>query len=308
MTREQATLLVMKIVRERAFDGDEVRELPVEATLAELGFDSLALVSVISGLEAEIGKSFPDEYWESRQALRIQDLVEAARQVPSETEHQTDGGAAKRSSPSMAGTPPGRSLARTVLSTIARRTFSRLDVVIIERSLVDELPRPTIPAGIVLRRATMADEAALAGLWPPALRWHKLRQFRSWLAEGYTCLGAFEGERAVAVDWLNDTDTRGNVAGLEGTCLGTYLYERHDRSSQGIGLALLAYSLEVSRTAGYARQAGYVASDNTRMRLACTSLLGFSEVGSARRTTLFGRSRWSWRLGEAAGRGRIIWI
>ena len=33
MTREQATRLVIRITRERAFDGDDSRELPLDATL-----------------------------------------------------------------------------------------------------------------------------------------------------------------------------------------------------------------------------------------------------------------------------------
>ena len=308
MTREQATLLVIRIVRERTLNGDDERELPLDATLAELGFDSLALVSVVSGLEAETGRAFPPEYWEERQTLHIADLIDAVERFSPDVEPPTSP-AANRPAPAPAAEERReRSLGRAVLATIARRIFSRLDVVIVERLLLGELPRPAPPPGVVLRPATIADVDSLAALWPRALRGRKLRQFRSWLADGYTCLGAFDGEQAIAVDWLNETDDHGAVAAVEGTCLGIYLHERPDRSRQGVGLALLAYSLEVSHDAGYERQAAYVASDNTRMRVACTSLLGFSEVGSARRTTSFGRTRWTWQLRGGTGSGPVLLI
>ena len=270
----------------------------------ELGFDSLALVSVVSGLEAETGQAFPAEYWEGRQTLHLVDLVDAVERFSPGVEQHAAAGASRPAPPPPPEDRRERSLPGALVATIARRIFSRLNVVIVERLLTGDLPRPVPPPGIVLRPATIADLGALADMWPRPLHLRKLRQFRGWLADGYTCLAAFDRERAVAVDWLNETDDEGDVAAVAGTCLGIYLRGRADRTRQGVGLALLAYSLQVSHDAGYQRQAAYVASDNTRMRAACTNLLGFSEVGSARRTTSFGRTRWAWQREAVPAAGR----
>lgn len=305
MDREQAQRLVAQVVRDRVFDGEE-RELAPDATLAELGFDSLALVTVVSGLEAAVERAFPETMWEERQNLRVEDLVDAVvlQAAPGEPHRAPPAPPAPAHPPS----EQAPSAVRAGLAGIARRAFSRLDVVIVERLLDGPLPKLEPPADVVIRRATAADEGAVAALWPGPGRAPKLRQFRSWLADGYTCLAAFAGQEVVAIDWLNDVDPDGGVTAAPGTCLGISLQERWDHAGRGIGLALVARSLAVSKEAGYARQAAYVAAANTRMRAACTGLLGFSEVASARRTTVAGRTRWTWTRDGAHGSGPVLQI
>ena len=182
----------------------------------QLGFDSLALVSVVSGLKPRRGTEFPAEYWEGRQTLHLVDLVDAVERFSPGVEQHAAAGASRPAPPPPPEDRRERSLPGALVATIARRIFSRLDVVIVERLLTGDLPRPVPPPGIVLRPATIADLGALADMWPRPLHLRKLRQFRGWLADGYTCLAAFDRERAVAVDWLNETDDEGDVAAVAG--------------------------------------------------------------------------------------------
>jgi acyl carrier protein/L-amino acid N-acyltransferase YncA len=312
MNRENAASLVRATIRERAFDGEgaDVPEMPLEATLAEIGFDSLSFVSVVSGLEAALGRSFPSEYWEQRRMLRVADLVDAVELLA------RTNGSATATFPRFEPHPPRHaadrrgailSVLRASAGVFMRNTFSSIDAVILEREL-ENLPSLPAPAGVSLRRATAADQSAFSELWPRERRGRMVRQFRARLASGYTCLAAFEGGEVVAIDWLNEADPEGAVAAVPGTCLGISLHERSDQGDRGIGLALLAYSLEVCREAGYVRQAAYVSAKNLRMRTACTSLLGFREAGSARRTTKFGRMRWRWQIGATRGEGPVLEI
>lgn len=302
LDRAEAEALVLRVVNERAFDG-EARPLPLESTLTELGFDSFALVTVVSGLEEAVGSGFPMHFWEERDDLRLVDLVDAVQLFGRGI---TPEGPQAAEEPLRPASPSRLSPLRSIAAAAARQVYSTVDVVLIERDLSNGLPRFAPPPGVDLRRATLADLDAFRHLWPPVIRTRRLRQVRAWLDAGYVCLAAFERGEVVAVDWLNDSDPPGGVAALPGTCLGIDLYERHDQTGRGVGLALLSSSLEVAREAGYARQAAYVAEDNTLMRTACTRLLGFAEVGSAGRTTILGRRRWIWRRGDQYGEGAVL--
>jgi GNAT superfamily N-acetyltransferase/acyl carrier protein len=302
MNRDDAVRMVEDTIQDRVFDGEK-RELPLNATLAEVGFDSLAVVVVLSGLEASVGSGFPDGYWEERGTLRVRDLVDAVERLSASSDAHP--AAPLELAVADNGGHPAAVL-RSVATGVSRRVFSAEDFVLIEHGLAGDLPNVTPPSGVVLRKATVDDAAQLATLWPLPLRPRALRQIRSWLGEGYLALGAFEGERAMALDWLHHSDPAGAVVGIDGTCVGIDLRERSGQVGRGIGFALLAHSLRVARAEGYARQAAAVAHDNVRMRTACTSLLGFTEVGSARRTTRLGRVQWTWTRNGAAGSGTLL--
>lgn len=70
--------------------------------------------------------------------------------------------------------------------------------------------------------------------------------------------------------------------------LGLYLVEAPGSRGRGIGLALLAYSLRVSRELGFRAQLTAVRQDNQPMLAACVQLLGFRQIGHARRTRILG--------------------
>jgi acyl carrier protein len=312
MDREAAVRLVWSTIRERAFDGEDVGlpDLPLEATLDEIGFDSLAFVSVVSGLEAAIGRPFPSEFWEQRRPVRIVDLVEAVELLsrtrsPITTQLRSESPHSRRPMAERLGALPAA--IRASVAAVARHTFSTIDAIILVREL-ENLPAMPTPTGIALRRVTAADEPALRRLWPRESQTRMVRQFRSRLASGFICLAAFDGPEVVAIDWLNETDPEGGVGALPGTCLGISLHERWDKANRGIGLSLLAYSLEVATNEGYVRQAAYVSVENVRMRAACTRLLGFTEAGSAHRTMKLGRMHWTWEQGPVRGEGPVLEI
>ena len=289
MTHEQAVRLVLDTIRGRALGG-ETRDLPLDAPLSELGLDSLSLVTVVSGLEAAVGRRFPDEYWEDRPLLRVRDLVEAVERA----------GAA----PQRARRGP---LAPAAVARVPWRVYSRLEVVLLERLLDEPLPEPAPPPGVNLRRANAADDASLAELWPRRRRRGARRRLRVWRGRGHVPLAAFERDRALALDWLHDTDPEAGVAASDaGTCLGIDLRVRAGHEGSGVGVALIAFSLATARELGYRRQAAYVARDNQTMRLACTALLGFTEFGYGRRTTLLGKNRWTWSRDGVSGRGNRL--
>jgi len=204
-----------------------------------------------------------------------------------------------------APTRPRPSFVRTVIADAAAWTASGLDVVLVQRDL-DRLPQAVAPDGVSLRSVTQDDLPALTGLWPSGHGRLKTRQFRVRLARGYTCLGAFEGGRLLAIDWLNSIDFDASVEATPGTWLGIDLYERPDQTGRGVGSALLAHSLAVARTAGYRRQAAYVDARNTRMLAAAIGLLGFTSFGSAHRQKVVGRVRWRWTIDGAAGAGPVL--
>jgi acyl carrier protein/GNAT superfamily N-acetyltransferase len=288
MTHEEAVRLVTATIRDRVLGGAD-RALPPDATLAELGFDSLGLVTVVSGLEAAVGRRFPDEYWEGRPNLRVRDLVEAVERSDVPTFEE-----------------PRPSSLHGVAARVPWRLYSRQRFALLDRSLEEGLPGPSPPPGVELRRTTAADEATLAELWPRRRRLHARRLIRRWRARGYVGLAAFEHGRALALDWLHDADPEGGVVGEAGTCLGIDLRVRRGYENRGVGVALIAYSLAVGHELGYRRQAAYVARENHSMRSACTALLGFAERGSARRTVVLGKTRWTWQRDGRAGSGPML--
>lgn len=297
MTHEEAVRLVLDVVSGQDPDG-EARELPLQATLAEVGFDSLALVSVVTGLESVVDKSFPDELWEHRPSLRIVDLVDAVERL---TEAPQQGAAASAASPSPAASPLAGAARR-----LPWRLYSRLDAVLLARPLETDLPRPAPPPGIVLRRAVARDDPSLVELWPLRHRRAAHRRLRAWREAGYIPLAAFAGDSAVALDWLHDSDRDARVVTADGSCLGIDLRLREGLDDRGVGVALLAYGLRVARDEGYTRRAAYVDRENHRMRTACTALLGYRHVGTAYRTVLLGRTRWTWQRDGRAGTGPLL--
>ena len=307
MTRDEAERLVVATMRERVFGGGE-HDFTWDNTLGELGLDSLAVVLLVSGLESAIGEMFPVEFWEGRSTIAIVDFVDEVERLARERSGRHVAtpvvDVVKSARPRLGHRGPVAQLRRQV-GVIVRWVFSRLDAVLVERELVD-IPEPTPPSGVNLRRATAADESALAGLWGPGRQHVKTVQFRTRLATGYTCVAAFYEGRIVAMDWLNERDPLGHVAALPGTCLGVDMHRRGDQGGRDVGRSLLTYSLQVARESGYRRKAAYVEVGNVRMLAATIGVLGYASFGTARRTTVLGRVRWSWAVRGVEGRSTTL--
>ncbi len=181
-----------------------------------------------------------------------------------------------------------------------------LDTIVFEHVLVD-LPEPAAIEGVTLRLATAVDEAALDGLWGPGRHAAKTAQFRQRLADGCMCFAAFQDGRIVAIAWVGQCDVDGQVAARPDSLVGMDVHRRIGEGGRGIARALLVYSSLVVRDAGYRRKAAYVATGNAPM-LATMRPLGYVKIGTARRRTVLGRTRWSWQIGDDVGSGAVLTI
>lgn len=324
ISSERAQREIERVVREQLLFGSE-RELPVDLPLGELGLDSLALLHLIMAIEEAFGVQLPDNVLVRRDPISIRalgDLVVVAT---------------RRTQPGSVAVPPAdptilpphfrmerlhRWLARRgwlgrhmrTAATMAwhakRFLFEHSAHYVMERPLEGKQPTIGPPPGIDLRPFTRADQDLMAGLWPDFDDRRARREMQRWLADGAIALVAVEGSRVVALDLLSLDGNRGEVelAPARGACWGLQLVEAPDVRGRGIGLALLAYSLRVSRDRGFRAQLATVRSDNAPMIAAGTQILGFRAIGRAGRTRIFGITRWSWEVEGLRGRGRLLSI
>ncbi len=174
------------------------------------------------------------------------------------------------------------------------------DAVLFEHVLTD-LPEPDVIEGVTLRLASAADEPALAGLWAPYRQAAKVAEFRQRFADGCMCFAAFREDRIDAITWAGQRDSYGRVEARPESLVGIDLYRREGEGGRGIGRALLSYSSIVARDAGYTRKVAYVEQSNAPM-LATMRPLGYVKIGTAKRRTTLGRTRWSWKIGDETGR------
>jgi GNAT superfamily N-acetyltransferase len=166
--------------------------------------------------------------------------------------------------------------------------------------------RPAPPAGVTIDvLGAGGDVSAFAGVWPAAQAGRLGRRLQRRLDAGATCLVAREDALIVGYILLapqGDEETRTGP----GTCFALDLYERRDVRGRGIGLALLAASVETCRRLGFERQAGVVLGRNRPMIAASTQLLGFAVAGRAERREVLGLRRWRWKLCGSRGSGSLL--
>jgi acyl carrier protein/GNAT superfamily N-acetyltransferase len=310
---------ISALVRE-AVGLDPLRELDPAAPLSTFGLDSLALVNAVSAVEEAYAVELPDDVWEDRRGVTLEVLSEAvegleavrvpAPAVPAGPGEQPgvsrlEGVYAKLEARGAAGTLAARVLDGSVAAV--RRVLSRHEVVV----MLHDLAAPAIPLGppagvtIDVLAPGEADASAFATAWPAAQASRFRRRLQRRLDAGATCLAARENGRIVAYILLSaegDEETRTSP----GTCFALDLYEGREVRGRGIGLALLAASVETCRALGFERQAGVVLGRNRPMIAASTQLLGFAVAGRAQRRELLGLRRWRWELSGTRGSGRLL--
>jgi acyl carrier protein/GNAT superfamily N-acetyltransferase len=304
------------IIRDELLLGSE-REIPVDEPLGELGvgLDSLALVNLLTAVEAAFQVELSDDIWTERGPLSVNDLAEIVRSTrpaaAPASSAQADAallhgrmerleqrlrrrGAAGRAAWS----------AIRVAAPVRRFLFVRTRHLVLERRLDDGIPTElSAPSGIEFRLVEPAETPDLSGLWAPAHARRMTKVFQREVERGAIALVACDAGRVVAVDLLS------GIGGLEvevtspGACFGFLLAEARAARGQGIGLALATYSFRVARELGFRAQLTHVWVGNTAMLAAATQLLGFRILGSARRTRVLGVTRWSWEVGDNRGRG-----
>jgi acyl carrier protein/GNAT superfamily N-acetyltransferase len=307
---------IARIIRDELLLGSE-RAIPFDEPLGELGIglDSLALVNLLSGVEAAFGVELDDGIWTEREPLSVNDLAEILRRTPPTPVSPPS---LDRSSPVLHGRLERvehrlneRGLAgRAVWSAVRAAApvksflFSRTRYLLLERRLdIGSGATVAPPVGVELRPLDPEDESELDHLWAPVHARRSRQMLERALSEGATALVACEGDRILAIDVVSPTGSDEAKVISPDACWGFLLTESREARGRGIGLALAAYSFIVARRLGFRSQLAHVWEGNTAMLAAATQLLGFRTIGSARRTHVAGITRWSWQTKGAWQRG-----
>lgn len=316
MKREAAREEITRIVRDELLFGSE-RPIPPDQPLGELGvgLDSLALVKLLTAVEANFGVDVPDDVWTTRGPLSVDALADIVAEAPRQegvvaAEPTLLRGRMERAERALGGGGLGRRAAWAIVrlaAPVKQFAFGYSRNFVLERRLDDVgAMEVDAPPGIVLRPYAPEDEDGLAGLWPAFTERHARRFLRESLEQGAIALVAVEGSRIVALDLLSATGEEEVEVRSSGACFGYWLTEAPGARGRGIGLALVAYSLGVAQERGFRTQLTWVAEDNAAMLAAATQLLGFRSIGTASRLRILGLTRWSWQLGGRRGRGKRL--
>ena len=307
---------IARIVREELLLGSD-RAIPLDEPLGELGLglDSLALVNLLTAVEEAFGVELADDVWTDRGPLSVNDLAEIVRGTTRATapSRPVDRGAAvlhgrmEQLEHRLRGRGvAGRAVwaAVRVAAPVKRFLFMRTRHLVLERRLDEPISTELAPPpGIELRPLAADERPDLSDLWPAVHASRMTREFEREVEHGAIALVAREGSRVLAVDLISGSGSAEVEVRAPGACYGFLLAEAPGARGRGIGLALAAYSLGVTRERGFRAQLTHVWEGNTAMLAAATQLLGFRIVGSARRTRVAGVTRWSWQTGEGRGRG-----
>jgi acyl carrier protein/GNAT superfamily N-acetyltransferase len=297
---------IVSILRRCALGG-RAGEIPIDEPLghAELRFDSLAFVEFVSAIETRFGVELPDSIWRNRDEIsvrRLVELVSAAQPVMTRAEASVR----RKLQPCPASASiyervqyelSAQGIAHTAMWLITmcvryfvRYLYRRHTVVMLIRRL-DDIDIPAEPSrnGFVMREVSEDDIPFLPSLWSPHSRKNKLQLFHRRRAQGSICFIAVRGPELVGMDWLSASgdkipELEVRVCTDNAACYAFDLYEKY--RGEGIGLALLEYSLAEAKRRGFRKQVTYVSSENVLMLSAAIHLLGFQTVAMLESTKL----------------------
>ena len=322
MTRDEAAQYVVATLRRTVWLGNPDRTASLERPLGSdgVGLDSLGIVEFLSELEGSLNIHFPDEFW-SRGPRTLGDVVDfvaaSRRVVPTRPASRVPAHGAARTSEATAalheqGFWRGAAwIVTRVAERYGRMLYVRQRQLLLERDLTASLPHvPRAALPLEFRAAQPGDGPALlaSGFWPPSRADYWLRLFaaRFTAGTGYRSFVALHQGQIVGIDWVSGKSADTALIGLRvemrpGSCVGENLMEHRAYRHQGIGLALLTYSLEQSRGMGYARQVTLVSAWNHRMLVTAVQLLGFRQAGELVTTWRLGHPRTAWRFDGPQG-------
>jgi acyl carrier protein/GNAT superfamily N-acetyltransferase len=309
---------IARIIRDELLLGSG-REIPFDQPLGELGvgLDSLALVNLLTAVEAAYGVEISDDIWTERGPLSVDDLADLVRSAPRTAARPT----IDRDSPVLQGRMErfehafrgrgagGRAVwaAIRVAAPVKRFLFHRTRHLLLERRLDDVASMELAPpSGIDVRPLAPEEKPDLSDLWAPANAKQLRHVFEQAVDDGAIALVACEGSRVVALDLISGRGGEDVVIVSPGACYGFLLLEAPAARGRGIGLALAAYSFVLARELGFRAQLTHVWEGNSAMLAAATQLLGFRIIGSGLRMRVAGMTRWSWQVGDTRRRGRRL--
>jgi GNAT superfamily N-acetyltransferase len=148
---------------------------------------------------------------------------------------------------------------------------------------------------LVLREPSDSDIPLLHGFWEPSILKEKLTLFHERRSLGCTPLIAVRGSEIVGIDWIsphgNDVpELKATIRTHNGSCYGFDLSEKY--RGEGIGLALLEFSLAEAKRRGFQKQVTYTSSDNAPMLSATIHRLGFQIIAIVESFRFMTSTRW----------------
>lgn len=307
------------IIRDELLLGSE-REIPLDQPLGELGvgLDSLALVNLLTAVEAAFQVELSDDIWTERGPLSVNDLaqiVRSTRPVTAPTPSAQAGSAVLHGRMEQVEERLRRrgSLGRAawavvrMAAPVRRFLFARTQNVLFERRLDEELSTEIAPPhGIEFRLLRPGERPDLSDLWAPVHARRMTNVFQREVDRGAIALVACSGDRVVAVDLISGSGGLEVKVNSPGACFGFLLAEARAARGRGVGLALATYSFRVARERGFRTQLTHVWTGNTAMLVAATQLLGFRIIGNAQRMRVLGITRWSWQIRGKRRHGRRL--
>ncbi len=277
----------------------------------ELGLDSLSLVELLTALESTFDLELERSIWAEQQGLSLGHLIDRIEALsPSEATPQV----VPASSEPEARTTEQRAWAMPArLARAARSLHSRRDYLVLEREL--ELPTPAIEAdaSIEVRLARASDVAGIERIFGPRRGERNAGELRQRIEAGYLCLGAWRDGQWAGIDYLSAGRHRHGFLNLEvapgeGHVYAFGLHEGARFRGLGVGLKLLAASIDLAREQGYRRQFTIVEHDNERMLSASVQIFGFRVVGQLSCNRIAGRTRTSGQVHGLPLEGRTLFL
>jgi len=311
---------IQRILRKDLLLGSDRPILP-DATLAEVGLDSLAIINLITALEAAYHVEIAEKVQIAQPALKLREIAALVENSPRVNSATPRPAIAAHAFPPLghriellenefAGRGPLRATTWAVLRLVwpwlAALFTPPAEYVLLERPLANPAPiHVPIPPDVELRTYSPTDRDALEELWPLYLARNAGSKVDLWLSTGARADVAVQGRRIVGLSIVSATGEPGEVVvePARRACWGIYLREAPDARGRGIGIALLAQSLAESQARGFSAQMSSVRVNNAPMLLATTQLLGFRPIGRATRMRILGVTRWSWEVQGRPGKG-----
>jgi len=335
MSRSVVEQEMVRILRKSSLGGSD-REVAGNIPLGELGLglDSLGLVQFVTALEKRFRIEFSDDMWTDRGQLTLRHFVDIVlesgsfvsmvtpedSQVPFQTSAPLPS-IQEKIAEGTEGHGRRREAARAayrIFSRLVRFFYLRETSYVLAFNLLEQSP-PSYPSSLNLNlREASADDAAAFQVFLTSLDYYTADKkkmdtdlFRKRLESGGVCFLALHQDQIVGVDWLTDIGYNCPFTGLklrwpQGSWYAMELYEHPKYPGRGIGLALLAFSLEEAKKRGFQTQVTMVLSKNVKMLGAAVHLFGFKKIGEIRTRRIFLRPFSSWRMGRQSGRGGVL--
>lgn len=304
---------ILELLRNCALDGRR-EEISMDDPLGHggVGCDSLALVRFVTALEEHFSVELPDSIWQHRDEISIHHLAGViCGAAPCKL-------APKSGKPDALPKPgpadlPMREQIRAELqekgigSTMAyllsrverrfRRTiYQRRTIIVMARDLRDfAFKNEDRRDDLVLREFSDDDIVLLDGFWNSRLQKEKINLFHKRRSRGCIPLIALRSSEIVGIDWIsphgNDIpELKATIRMHNGSCYAFDLSEKY--RGQGIGLALLEFSLAEAQRRGFQKQVTYTSSDNAPMLSATIHRLGFQIIAIVESFRFMTSTRW----------------